>query len=83
MTPEEVRTARFHKPPFGRRGYDEDAVDEVLDRIIDTLEGRPGITYAELSTLRFPKPLIGKRGYHENDVDSFIQRVLADGLMPR
>ncbi|MGY1752552.1 DivIVA domain-containing protein [Blastococcus sp. SYSU D01042] len=38
VTPDEVRTVVFRKPRFGRgRGYDEDQVDELLDRLEHTL----------------------------------------------
>ena len=33
VTPAEVHDVAFRKPPIGRRGYDEDDVDEFLDRV--------------------------------------------------
>ena len=38
LTADEVHDVVFRKPPFGRgRGYDEDQVDALLDRIEHTL----------------------------------------------
>ncbi len=38
LTADEVRAAVFRKPPLGRgRGYDEDQVDDLLDRLEHTL----------------------------------------------
>ena len=31
MTPDDVRTVKFGRPPFGKRGYDEEEVDAFLD----------------------------------------------------
>lgn len=51
LTPEDVHNVAFNKPPIGRRGYNEDEVDDFLDiveaeiarlhRIIADLGGRP------------------------------------------
>jgi DivIVA domain-containing protein len=78
MTPDDVHNARFRKPPIGMRGYDEEAVDDLLDRIEASLRGDLAITRDELSEVTFRKPPIGKRGYFKGDVDSFIQRVLSE-----
>jgi DivIVA domain-containing protein len=37
LTPSDVRNVRFAKPPFGRRGYDEQQVDVFLDEVERTL----------------------------------------------
>ena len=76
MTPDEVHNVAFHKPPIGKRGYDEQSVDELLDRIEQTLRGQAQITRDELTAVTFPKPPIGKRGYLKQDADAFIQRVI-------
>ncbi len=82
MTPDEVRNTRFRKPPIGKRGYDEEDVDALLDRIESSLRGQPTVTVAELSSATFRKPPIGKRGYANADVDAFIQRVIAEWPRP-
>ena len=75
MTPEEVHAAQFRKPPIGKRGYDEQPVDEVLGRIEKTLRGEVQITRTELRTVSFRHPPIGRRGYNKSDVDAFLQRI--------
>lgn len=43
LTADEVHDVRFRKQGFGRgRGYDEDQVDELLDRIEATLRAATG-----------------------------------------
>jgi DivIVA domain-containing protein len=78
MTPNDVHNVQFHKPPIGKRGYDEQAVDELLDRIEESLSGRSGITLDELIVVTFPKPPLGKRGYLKADVDTFLQLVISE-----
>ncbi|MQA32473.1 DivIVA domain-containing protein [Modestobacter roseus] len=40
LSPEDVHDVVFRKPPFGRgRGYDEDQVDDLLDRVEAALRG--------------------------------------------
>jgi DivIVA domain-containing protein len=48
LTPADVRALRFAKAPFGRRGYDEDEVDQFLDVVAQTLIA----LHDELATLR-------------------------------
>jgi DivIVA domain-containing protein len=78
MSPEEVHAIAFRRPAIGRRGYDEEDVDRLLDRIEETLRGQSQITREELTRLQLGNPPIGKRGYRKEDVDAFIQRALAD-----
>ncbi len=33
LTPEQVHTVAFSKPPWGKRGYNEDEVDEFLELV--------------------------------------------------
>ncbi|GAA3299524.1 DivIVA domain-containing protein [Dactylosporangium vinaceum] len=37
LTPAEVQALRFARAPFGKRGYDEDEVDQFLDVVAQTL----------------------------------------------
>jgi DivIVA domain-containing protein len=78
MNPDEVHAMRFRRQPIGRRGYGEDEVDQLLDRIEDTLRGRPRITRDELVDYKHTRSPILARGYREEDVESFIQRVIAE-----
>ncbi|ALG87031.1 cell division protein DivIVA [Gordonia phthalatica] len=33
LTPEDIHYVAFSKPPFGKRGYNEDEVDAFLDLV--------------------------------------------------
>ncbi|GEE00133.1 hypothetical protein nbrc107696_05790 [Gordonia spumicola] len=37
LTPEEIHDVAFSKPPFGKRGYNEDEVDAYLDLVEATV----------------------------------------------
>ncbi|WP_433057562.1 DivIVA domain-containing protein [Dactylosporangium sp. CS-033363] len=37
LTPADVQAVRFAKAPFGKRGYDEEQVDQFLDDVAQTL----------------------------------------------
>ena len=43
VTADEVHTVVFRKPPIGQRGYDEDAVDDLLDQVETALRGGPAV----------------------------------------
>ncbi|HTJ32622.1 MAG TPA: DivIVA domain-containing protein [Dactylosporangium sp.] len=48
LTPADVKALRFAKAPFGKRGYDEDEVDQFLDVVAQTLTALQD----EIATLR-------------------------------
>jgi DivIVA domain-containing protein len=48
LTPADVQALRIAKAPFGKRGYDEDEVDQFLDVVAQTLIA----LHDELATLR-------------------------------
>jgi len=78
LTPEQVHSVTFSKPPLFKRGYNEDEVDAFLDRVESTLRDRDafaGLTAADLHNVAFSKPPIGKRGYNEDEVDAFVELV--------
>ena len=80
MTPEEVREVAFRKPPIGKRGYDEDQVDALLDHIEDELRG-PAAARCNADTFRraaFRKPSFPRRGYSTDEVDAFLERVVTE-----
>src|SRR6476469_7564017 len=37
LTPADVHAVAFKKPPIGKRGYDEEEVDEFLDKVEEEL----------------------------------------------
>ena len=78
LTAEQVHSVAFSKPALFKRGYDEDEVDALLERVESTLRDRNavgGLTAADLHDVAFSKPPIGKRGYNEDEVDAFVELV--------
>lgn len=75
LTAADVRNVAFHRPPRGRRGYQESQVDAFLDRIEATLRGQDNLTGKDIRDVRFSRPLIGRRGYDETEVDAFLSQV--------
>ena len=80
MTANDVRQIRFSRPPIGKRGYNEQQVDDLLDLIEAELTRReqrpsaPGqLSGAVIRETLFGKPGFGKRGYHEDEVDAFLE----------
>jgi DivIVA domain-containing protein len=81
VTAADVRTVRFGKPPFGKRGYDEMEVDDFLRLVADTLAQAPGgsrINAGQVHEVAFRKPRIGSRGYDEDEVDAFLDLIEAE-----
>ncbi|SDG53334.1 DivIVA domain-containing protein [Klenkia brasiliensis] len=82
MTGDDVRSATFARPGFGKRGYAPDEVDDFLDRAAAELDARaagrpPSMGPADVAQVVFRKPPVGKRGYAEADVDDFLDRLAA------
>jgi DivIVA domain-containing protein len=77
LTAADIHNVVFSKPPFGKRGYNEDEVDAFLDlieaRLLNPSNRFP--TAAEVHNVAFNKPPIGKRGYNEDEVDAFLDLV--------
>ena len=77
LTPEQVRGVAFHKPPLGKRGYNEDEVDAFLDLVESELRNPTGhtLTPDQVHNAAFSMPVLGKRGYHQDEVDAFLDLV--------
>ncbi|MDX3658530.1 DivIVA domain-containing protein [Streptomyces sp. ID05-26A] len=75
FTAADIRNIAFHRPPRGRRGYQESQVDAFLDRIEATLLGQDNLTGKDVRDVRFSRPLIGRRGYDETEVDGFLGQI--------
>lgn len=77
LTPEDVRSTTFSKPPAGKRGYNEDEVDAFLDRVDAALRNatKSILTPEDVGNMAFSKPPLGKRGYNADEVDAFLHRV--------
>jgi DivIVA domain-containing protein len=89
LSPDDVRRIAFRKAPFGRRGYDEEQVDVLLDQVESDLRARHTggpvvrvrLTARDVHDAAFSHPPRGKRGYNEEEVDAFlhqIQKTFAD-----
>lgn len=79
LTAADVHVVAFAKPPIGRRGYNEDEVDEFLERIERRLLDPRNVrqpTASDIAAVSFSKPPIGMRGYHESEVDAFLESVV-------
>lgn len=78
LTPVVVDCVTFDRAPLGRRGYNEDQVDDFLDRVQATLEGKDSLTAQSVRDAIFdPAPFI-RRGYHEEQVDAFLDLVVEE-----
>lgn len=76
LTPEDVRTATFDKSPLGKRGYDEDQVDDFLDRIEATLRGTDSLRVEDIRAAEFDPGARFGQGYDEKQVDDFMDKVI-------
>jgi DivIVA domain-containing protein len=76
LTSDDVHQVIFDKAPIGRRGYDEQQVDDFLDRIENTLAGRDTLTADDVRGVIFEAAPLIKRGYHEDQVDDFLDVVV-------
>lgn len=78
LTPIVVDVVTFDRAPLGRRGYNEDQVDDFLDRVQATLAGEDQLTAREVREVEFdPAPFI-RRGYNEDQVDEFLDLVVEE-----
>jgi DivIVA domain-containing protein len=77
VTADDVRAAVFPKPPFGKRGYDEKSVDDLLQLAARRLDGRGHLRAADISAVVFRKSPLTARGYDKDAVDAYVIRVVA------
>lgn len=77
LTADAVLNAKFRATKF-RDGYDEDAVDDFLDRVVATLRGDAAVplTAGDIDAQRFPATKF-REGYDVEDVDALMERVRA------
>ena len=75
LTAERLRSIVFEKPPWGRRGYDERAVNDFIALAARRLEGRGHLSAADVRGVRFNKPPFGKRGYDGQQVDAVLAEI--------
>jgi DivIVA domain-containing protein len=77
MEPDDIHGVVFERAPIGRRGYDEAAVDALLDRLEATLRGLDHLSARELHEMTFPRSRFWRRGYSARAVDAFLDRAQA------
>jgi DivIVA domain-containing protein len=75
LTADELRNMTFDKPPWGKRGYDEKSVRDLVALAARRLDGRGHLSAADVRAVRFNKPKLGKRGYDENQVDALLHQI--------
>ena len=80
ITAAEVLAAKFQSTKF-TEGYDQDEVDDFLDRVVATLRAREGgapadrpLTVADLDAQSFTTTKF-REGYSQPDVDALLERV--------
>lgn len=78
FTPADIQDVTFDKPAFGKRGYNEDQVDDFLDRIGATLVGRDTLSADEVRDVAFEAGSLLRRGYDEDQVDAFLDKIVED-----
>ena len=84
VSAQQVAEAQFDTAPVGRPGYDEVAVDEFLDRVVDALEklhrgdalSSIGMTSIQIVEAEFPeRPQSVVGGYDMDQVDDLLDLV--------
>lgn len=78
LTPTVVDCVTFDRAPLGRRGYNEDQVDDFLDRVQATLAGRDSLTAQNVRDVEFDPAAFIRRGYNEDQVDAFLDLVVEE-----
>jgi len=80
LTSVDVLNQKFAATKF-REGYDQDEVDDFLDRVVETLKEREGVghaakpvTVSDLDAVRF-QATKWREGYDQQEVDDFLDRV--------
>ena len=70
---ERIQNARFRTTRLGS-GYDEEEVDDFLDKLVAMLSGGGRLDAAELSIVRFTTTRL-RPGYVKQDVDAFLREI--------
>jgi DivIVA domain-containing protein len=71
---DDPRSVRFRPVRFAE-GYAMEEVDDLLDRVVATLEGRDSLTVADVQGVHF-RPTRFAEGYAMDDVDHYLDDVL-------
>jgi DivIVA domain-containing protein len=77
LTADDVLKTRFRSTKF-RDGYDQDEVDDFLDRVVATLNEVPGaepVIVEQVQAVKFTATKF-REGYDQDEVDAFLDRVV-------
>ncbi|TRW78206.1 DivIVA domain-containing protein [Mycolicibacterium sp. 018/SC-01/001] len=75
LTADDLRSVTFDKPSWGKRGYDQKAVHDLVALAARRLDGRGHLSADDVRAVRFNKPKLGKRGYDESQVDTLLEEI--------
>lgn len=76
LTADDVRNKCFEKPAWGRRGYHEKSVDDLLQLVARRLDGRGYLCADDVRQVRFPTSPLFRRGYDRAEVDDYLDRLV-------
>ncbi len=72
---EDLRNITLEKPAWGKRGYDEKSVNDLVALAARRLDGRGHLSAEDVRSVRFNKPKFGKRGYDADQVDALVDEI--------
>ena len=67
---------RFGRPKGDAKGYDEEEVDQFLDKIAEAFAGRSRMSPEEVHRVIFSSAKSARHGYETRQVDDFLARVV-------
>ncbi|MEU5851887.1 DivIVA domain-containing protein [Saccharopolyspora shandongensis] len=75
LTPEAIGSVVLHGSAGNEHGYDEDDVDDFLDRVVDTLRGADTLTSRDVQSVAFRAQPAPGTGYDRAEVDSLLDLI--------
>ncbi|MEV0081391.1 DivIVA domain-containing protein [Saccharopolyspora sp. NPDC050642] len=75
LTPEAIGSVVLHGSAGNEHGYDEDEVDDFLDRVADTLRGADTLTSRDVQSVAFRAQPEPGTGYDRAEVDSLLDLI--------
>ncbi|MGP4020857.1 DivIVA domain-containing protein [Saccharopolyspora sp. 5N708] len=75
LTPEVIGNLVLSSSTPGESGYDEDEVDDFLDRVAATLRGDDTLTSQDVQTVAFRELPESDGGYDQDEVDSLLDLI--------
>ncbi|SDZ31626.1 DivIVA domain-containing protein [Saccharopolyspora shandongensis] len=75
LTPEAIGSVVLHGSAGNEHGYDEDEVDDFLDRVVDTLRGADTLTSRDVQSVAFRAQPTPGAGYDRAEVESLLDLI--------